>query len=163
MTSDKQSIEKILLEFIDYRDSIILQDAFTRATYTKACIQEAYRIRPTAFCLARILEEDMQLSGYNLKAGVIDLLDSLFCQLYMNILIGALQTVVLCENMLACHKDNNFPAALNFQPERWIDKDGKFGVNIESANLVVPFGIGKRTCPGKRFVEMEIVLLLAKV
>ncbi|KAL9905972.1 ecdysone 20-monooxygenase isoform X1 [Glossina fuscipes] len=141
VTSDKQSIEKILQEFIDYRDSIILQDAFTRATYTKACIQEAYRIRPTAFCLARILEEDMQLSGYNLKAG----------------------TVVLCENMLACQKDNNFPAALNFQPERWIDKDGKFGVNIESANLVVPFGIGKRTCPGKRFVEMEIVLLLAKL
>uniref|UniRef100_A0A1A9W8F7 Cytochrome P450 n=1 Tax=Glossina brevipalpis TaxID=37001 RepID=A0A1A9W8F7_9MUSC len=141
VTSDKHSIEKILEEFIDYRDSIILQDAFTQATYTKACIQEAYRISPTAFCLARILEEDMQLSGYNLKAG----------------------TVVLCENMLACHKDKNFPAALNFQPERWIDKDGKFGVNIESANLVVPFGIGKRTCPGKRFVEMEIVLLLAKL
>lgn len=40
------------------------------AVYTKACIQETYRLTPTAFCLARILEEDTQLSGYDLKAGV---------------------------------------------------------------------------------------------
>lgn len=65
--------------------------------------------------------------------------------------------------MIACHKDNNFPEAKTFHPERWIDKEGNFSVNIDSSTIVVPFGIGKRTCPGKRFVEMEIVLLLAKV
>lgn len=141
VTSDPTAIEKILEEFREYRHTLILQDAFTNATYTKACIQESYRIRPTAFCLARILEEDMQLSGYNLKAG----------------------TVVLCQNMIACQKDNNFQEAKTFRPERWIDKGGNFSVNIESSTIVVPFGIGKRTCPGKRFVEMEIVLLLAKL
>lgn len=40
------------------------------AVYTKACLQETYRICPTAFCLARILQEDSTLSGYDLKAGV---------------------------------------------------------------------------------------------
>lgn len=40
------------------------------ASYTKACVQETYRMTPTAFCLARILEEDTTLSGYELKAGV---------------------------------------------------------------------------------------------
>lgn len=65
--------------------------------------------------------------------------------------------------MIACHKDNNFPEAKTFHPERWLDSEGNFSVNIESSTIVVPFGIGKRTCPGKRFVEMEIVLLLAKV
>ncbi|KAI8122310.1 Ecdysone 20-monooxygenase [Lucilia cuprina] len=141
VTSSPEVITRILEEFREYRSTLILQDAFTNATYTKACIQESYRIRPTAFCLARILEEDMQLSGYNLKAG----------------------TVVLCQNMIACHKDNNFKEAKTFRPERWIDTEGNFSVNIESSTIVVPFGIGKRTCPGKRFVEMEIVLLLAKI
>lgn len=70
VTGDPEVIPKILHEFEEYRHTLILQDAFTNATYTKACIQESYRIRPTAFCLARILEEDMQLSGYDLKAGV---------------------------------------------------------------------------------------------
>lgn len=40
------------------------------AAFTKACVQETYRLTPTAFCLARILEEDTTLSGYELKAGV---------------------------------------------------------------------------------------------
>ncbi|XP_075162514.1 cytochrome P450 family 24 subfamily A member shade [Haematobia irritans] len=141
VTGNAEVISKILEEFQEYRHTLILQDAFTNATFTKACIQESYRIRPTAFCLARILEEDMELSGYELKAG----------------------TVVLCQNMIACHKDNNFPEAKTFHPERWIDKEGNFSVNIDSSSIVVPFGIGKRTCPGKRFVEMEIVLLLAKL
>lgn len=39
-------------------------------TYTKACIQEASRLCPTAFCIARVLEEDMTLAGYDLPAGV---------------------------------------------------------------------------------------------
>lgn len=43
---------------------------FTRAHFTKACIQEVFRLTPTAFCLARLLEEDTNLSGFDLKAGV---------------------------------------------------------------------------------------------
>ena len=70
VTSDVNVTNGILEEFREYKNGTILQEAFSKATYTKACIQESYRIRPTAFCLARILEEDMELSGYNLKAGV---------------------------------------------------------------------------------------------
>ncbi|XP_030385580.1 ecdysone 20-monooxygenase [Scaptodrosophila lebanonensis] len=141
VTSEPQAKLRILDEFCEYRHTNILQDALTNATYTKACIQESYRLRPTAFCLARILEEDMELSGYSLNAG----------------------TVVLCQNMIACHKDRNFHEAKQFSPERWIDASGNFTVNVDSASIVVPFGVGRRTCPGKRFVEMEVVLLLAKL
>jgi len=66
--------------------------------------------------------------------------------------------------MIACHKDSNFKGAQQFSPERWIDPATEnFTVNVDSASIVVPFGVGRRSCPGKRFVEMEVVLLLAKV
>ncbi|SPP76071.1 blast:Ecdysone 20-monooxygenase [Drosophila guanche] len=142
VTEEPSAMTRILSEFCEYRDTNILQDALTNATFTKACIQESYRLRPTAFCLARILEEDMELSGYSLNAG----------------------TVVLCQNMIACQKESNFQEAKKFSPMRWIDPvTENFTVNVDSASIVVPFGVGRRTCPGKRFVEMEVVLLLAKL
>lgn len=140
VTSHSSATEQIHAEFNACKNSVILQDAITNARFTKACLQETYRLQPTAFCLARILEEDTILSGYELKTG----------------------TVVLCQNMIACHKNSNFKNATQFIPERWIE-NGNFNVNIESSSIVVPFGIGKRTCPGKRFVEMELILLLAKM
>lgn len=56
-------------EFLDC-DNEITSGHLSNAVYTKACLQETYRICPTAFCLARILEEDVTLSGYNLSKGV---------------------------------------------------------------------------------------------
>lgn len=60
---------KIRSEF-DHCTNELDGNDLARAIYTKACLQETYRICPTAFCLARILQEDATLSGYNLKAGV---------------------------------------------------------------------------------------------
>lgn len=52
-----------------------------------------------------------------------------------------------------------FPRALEFLPERWLRGEGD---RIHSyASL--PFGIGTRMCIGKRFAEMEIYTLLARV
>lgn len=61
--------QKIFKEFEDCSSLIDSMD-LSQAVYTKACLQETYRICPTAFCLARILEQDTILSGYHLKAGV---------------------------------------------------------------------------------------------
>ncbi|XP_067647429.1 ecdysone 20-monooxygenase [Eurosta solidaginis] len=141
VTSDNKFVSGILDDFSEYRKTTITKEAIAKADYTKACIQESYRIRPTAFCLARVLEENMELSGYNLKAG----------------------TVVLCQNMVACNNNANFDNAKEYRPQRWLDEHGHFTVNVPNACIVVPFGIGKRTCPGKRFVEMEVILLLAKL
>lgn len=31
------------------------------------------------------------------------------------------------------------------------------------ASLVLPFGIGRRTCPGKKYTEMQLSVVVAKV
>lgn len=67
--SPKDILQKINDEFEHCSNEIDSND-LSQAVYTKACLQETYRICPTAFCLARILQEDACLSGYNVKAGV---------------------------------------------------------------------------------------------
>ncbi|KAF5305561.1 hypothetical protein FQA39_LY01652 [Lamprigera yunnana] len=109
-------------------------------TYLKACINEAFRLIPTAYCLARVTEQDMELSGYNIKAG----------------------TVVLCHTGLASRNENNFKDACVFKPERWLG-DFKSNTMSMATYLVTPFGIGKRICPGRRFVEQVLCSLLTSV
>lgn len=68
------------------------------------------------------------------------------------------KSVVLLHTWMACLDDHNFIDASSYKPERWLDELTK-----KSPFLVVPFGCGKRMCPGKRFVELELQIVLAKV
>lgn len=67
--------------------------------------------------------------------------------------------------MITCHDPVNFKSPEDFKPERWlVDESGANARCTEpGANLVVPFGVGKRQCPGRRFVEMELIMIVAKV
>lgn len=69
IANQAETMEKINSEFEHCSNEIDSND-LSHAVFTKACLQETYRICPTAFCLARILQEDTHLSGYNVKAGV---------------------------------------------------------------------------------------------
>lgn len=65
--------------------------------------------------------------------------------------------------MIACNDESNFVNAKKFDPQRWMDAEDKPSKLDLGSSLVVPFGVGKRTCPGKRFVELELIALLSKV
>ena len=118
-----------------------------KAAYTKACIKESFRVSPTAICLARVLEEDMVLSGYQLKAG----------------------SFVLCHTKIACQSEDNFKNAHKFVPERWLGLDQNSNLSANKTNsdpgafLVLPFGIGRRMCPGKKFTEIDLELVTGKL
>ncbi|XP_054271191.1 ecdysone 20-monooxygenase [Macrosteles quadrilineatus] len=113
--------------------SQVLRDA----TYLRACIMETFRVLPTAPCVARILETDMELSGHHLKPGA----------------------VVLCQTWIASQQEENFKSASKFIPERWLDPNPEARAK---SFLVAPFGVGKRMCPGKRFVHLELQVVLAQ-
>jgi cytochrome P450 len=110
--------------------------------YLRACIQESFRMYPTASQLARILEADIEVKGgYVLPKG----------------------TIVLCHHRVASFQEENFTEADQFVPERWLDNNDACKSWNQEPSLVVPFGVGKRACPGKRLAEQEIYILVAKL
>lgn len=116
----------------------ISMETLQEAEYLQACIMEAFRLLPTAPCVARILENEMELDGFTLPA----------------------MSVVLCHTWLACLRESNFECANEFIPERWL---GENNCCKTSSFLVIPFGYGRRMCPGKRFVKLELQVILARI
>ncbi|XP_033182861.2 cytochrome P450 family 24 subfamily A member shade isoform X2 [Bombus vancouverensis nearcticus] len=106
------------------------------AKYLRACITESFRMIPTTTCIARILDEPIELSGYHLTTG----------------------TTVLLHTWIAGMDEENFKDAGTYFPDRWLTP-----VNPHSPLLVAPFGTGRRICPGKRFVDLALQLILAKI
>lgn len=70
ITNSPDNILQRINDEFEHCSSDIDSNDLAQAVYTKACLQETYRICPTAFCLARILQEDTYLSGYQVKTGV---------------------------------------------------------------------------------------------
>ncbi|XKL67851.1 hypothetical protein PGB90_003342 [Kerria lacca] len=114
----------------------ITMDSLRGAVYLRACMMEAFRLLPTAPCVARILEHKTELNGFTLPPG----------------------SVILCHTWLACLNKINFENANQFLPERWLND-----TPCKSSFLVIPFGYGRRMCPGKRFVELELQVVLAQI
>lgn len=54
--------------------------------------------------------------------------------------------------------EENFKDAKKYLPERWTTP-----TTPHSPLLVAPFGAGRRICPGKRFVDLALQLILAKI
>lgn len=120
------------------------------------------RLLPTAPCIARVLESDFEYENYRLPKGVIFFWHIFVYHTYSSssstYYVFIFQSVVLLHTWLACLDDKNFADASSYKPERWLDD-----LTRKSPFLIVPFGCGKRMCPGKRFVELELQIVLAKV
>ena len=117
----------------------ITSELLRETPYMKACVQESFRMYPTASQIARITEKDMLLStGHKLPK----------------------HSVVLCHHRIAALQEENFTRAKEFLPERWLQ--GK-AFERHSPALVLPFGSGKRICPGKRLAEQELNIITAKL
>lgn len=117
----------------------LAEESLTTSTqYLKACVNETFRYLPTANVLARIAERDLELSGYHIEKG----------------------SVLLCHTGLACRDDANFKDANEFKPERWVGVE-KTNTTASATHLVIPFGIGRRACPGKRFIEQVLPIILS--
>ncbi|CAJ0962465.1 unnamed protein product, partial [Mesorhabditis belari] len=87
--------------------------------------------------LIRSTSEDVVIGGYKLPAGTA--------------VIPQIATVLLDEKV--------FPDPYEFNPDRFLNKDGTFKTYPE----LVPFSVGKRQCPGEGLARLELYLFIANI
>jgi cytochrome P450 family 135 len=96
--------------------------------YLDAVVKEVLRVRPALTIAPRRLLEPARIAGWMLPAGV---------------------HVAACL-WLALRREDLWPAAAAFRPERWLE-----GPNPNPMSWI-PFGGGVRRCAGAPFAEMEM-------
>ncbi|XP_045501790.1 probable cytochrome P450 49a1 [Colias croceus] len=131
--------------------------------YLRACLKEALRIKPVILGNGRCIQSDVVISGYEVPKG----------------------SHVVFPHYIMSNEERYFPSPEEYVPERWLRDTNK--LEMESTNTTdskhskamniwkkqreigihpfasLPFGFGRRMCIGKRFAEVELLLLLAKV
>jgi len=96
--------------------------------YLQAVVKEVLRVRPSLTIAPRLLLEPVQIAGRPVPAGV---------------------EVAACL-WLAMRRDDLWPEAAAFRPERWLE-----GPEPDRLSWI-PFGGGVRRCAGAPFAEMEM-------
>ena len=74
----------------------------------------------------------------------------------------SLQTVTGFSSPVILSSDEYFPKADQFIPERWLH-GASADVKSTHPFAFLPFSFGSRNCVGKRFAEMELETIVAKV
>lgn len=75
-----------------------------------------------------------------------------------------LQTEVVMSNLVLSMDDKYVPRAKEFLPERWLrSTEGELSYKNMHKFVVLPFGVGPRSCIGKRLAKLELETAIAKV
>ncbi|XP_023756024.1 probable (S)-N-methylcoclaurine 3'-hydroxylase isozyme 2 [Lactuca sativa] len=119
--------------------NVVQESHLPKLTYLDAVIKETFRLHPPVPLLVqRCPDESCTVGGYTIPKGTI---------VYMNV--------------WAIHRDpKNWTNPLEFKPERFlIDKWDYHGKNSK----FLPFGSGRRICPGISLGEKMLVYILASL
>lgn len=110
-------------------------------TYLKACIQETMRLQPVSIGIGRILQKSVCLNHFHVPSG----------------------TMVILHNQVASRLEEHFEKADRFDPQRWLPNESVQRSAPVDPFTMLPFGFGPRICLGKKFSEMEMQVLLARL
>ncbi|KAF5274300.1 hypothetical protein FQR65_LT04418 [Abscondita terminalis] len=106
--------------------------------FLKAFVKEVFRVYSTVIGNGRTLQKDTVIMGYNIPKGV-------------QVVFPTLVTGVMKEYVSSPDQ---------FIPERWINRNGDYKIHPYAS---LPYGHGARMCLGRRFADLEIQVLLAKL
>ena len=126
--------EKLLQELKQVSDPTDFMSIF-RLPYLTAVCNEALRIHPVAMLtFPRVVEEPVELLGYKLEP----------------------KTVVIGCIYLLQHRQDLYPDAEQFRPERFLERQF-------SPYEFMPFGGGVRRCVGEALAQFEMKIVLATI
>ncbi|XP_030371716.1 probable cytochrome P450 12a4, mitochondrial [Scaptodrosophila lebanonensis] len=146
----QEKLREEVMRILPNKDSEFTEASMKNVPYLRACIKESQRIYPLIVGNIRITERDCVLSGYQVPAG----------------------TFVSMIPLRSLKSDSYFPRADEFLPERWLRSEstpgteGKCPANalkLTNPFVFLPFGFGPRMCVGKRIVDMELELGIARL
>lgn len=120
------------------KDKEITPTHLSQLPYIKAIVKETFRLYPNGTEIARILKKDLVLSGYHVPA----------------------ETAVNINMGVHFKSEKYFKDPLTFKPERWMRNEDNESIH---PHLLNPFGVGSRTCAGRRFAEQDMYVLLTKI
>ncbi|CAL5213376.1 unnamed protein product [Lathyrus oleraceus] len=117
----------------------VSEDDLVNMNYLKAVLKETLRLHaPVPLLVPRRCMEDIKLDGYDIAAG----------------------TQVIVNGWAIARDPSSWEEPLEFKPERFMNSSIDYkGLDFE----LIPFGAGRRGCPGVSFAIAGIELVLANL
>ncbi|XP_060819979.1 probable cytochrome P450 301a1, mitochondrial [Bombus pascuorum] len=135
--TDKQNLAyEEVCNMLSDKDMQLEGKHLDKLKYLKACIKETLRMYPVVIGNGRCMTKDTVIKGYRVPKGV----------------------QVVFQHYVISNLEKYFPRSEEFLPERWLRSDG---VYHKFASL--PFGYGRRMCLGRRFAELEMLVVISKI
>ena len=136
-----QDIQEKVREEIQQNGDTVTPHTVKRLSYLGGFIKEVMRLYPVAPFLTRLATQTFRLGGHTIPPGTV-----LLVSLYV---MGRDQEI--------------FSQPESLDPERWRREETEPGERRRRAGASLPFGLGARSCIGRRIAELELQLLVAKV
>jgi len=135
---DKVREEVLSVTKASQGSKVCWEDRF-KMPFTRAVIKEIQRfadIAPTGLMHKSLC--DVSLSGFDLPQG----------------------TLVMA-NLSACHRDPKYWSKPDqFYPQHFLNNEGEL---IEDKEGFLPYGVGRRICPGAKLADMQVFLFLTNL
>lgn len=136
-------------QILPNKDSEFTEASMKNVPYLRAVIKESLRLYPLALGNGRVIKSDIVLNEYQVPS----------------------KTAVMMLSTGLLTDDQHYPRGKEFLPERWLRPSKEAAPNGEcphalkasSPFIYLPFGFGPRMCIGKRIVEMELELGIARL